>query len=75
LPQSQSEYCGVEKNLLLPGIKPGPFSQQPVTILTELSRLRQKNGYGNKITSLKYNKWHYYKNNKAGIEIQTIRMK
>jgi hypothetical protein len=36
-PQSWSGHCGEEKNLALPGIKPGPSS--PFTIPTELPRL------------------------------------
>jgi hypothetical protein len=38
-PQSQSGRCGDEKNLALPGIKPGPSSLQSVAIPTKLSRL------------------------------------
>jgi hypothetical protein len=36
-PHSWLRHCGEEKNLALPGIKPGLSSPYPVAILTELS--------------------------------------
>jgi hypothetical protein len=39
-PQSQSGSCGMKKNTFpLPGTEPWPSSPQPVTILSEVSRL------------------------------------
>jgi hypothetical protein len=36
-PQSLSGRCGEEKNLALPGLKPGPSNPYPVAISTEIS--------------------------------------
>jgi hypothetical protein len=47
-PQSRSERCGVEKNLLpLPGIEPQRPSSYPDAIPTELSRLLISHVYSN----------------------------